>query len=70
MGVFIYLINMVLTYPSNRSTAFAGLFFKLVATISTGGLVYIGMLYILKTEELIYAAKLIGHKFRSTGKLT
>jgi putative peptidoglycan lipid II flippase len=70
MGVFIYLINMVLTYPSNRSTAFAGLFFKLVATISTGGLVYIGMLYILKTEELIYAAKLIGYKFRSTGKLT
>jgi putative peptidoglycan lipid II flippase len=70
MGVFIYLINIVQLYPFNNKAAFVGLLFKLVVTIATGGIVYMGVLYKLKTEELIYFIKLISNKFRSTNKLT
>jgi putative peptidoglycan lipid II flippase len=70
MGVLIYFINNVQVYPSDDKAAFVGLAFKLALTIGTGALVYMGMLYKLKTEELIYIVKLISNKFRSTNKLT
>lgn len=66
MGICICLINLVPIYSLSNQAAFAGLAFKLATTIAAGALVYMGVLYKLKTEELIYIVKLISKKFRST----
>jgi putative peptidoglycan lipid II flippase len=68
MGVLIYLINLVPIYPFNDNTSFLGLSIKLALTAGIGGLAYMAMLYILKTEELIYVVNLVRSKFRSAGK--
>ncbi len=61
MGLFIYLINLVPNLNNNELF----MAFKLVVTILAGGLVYMGMLYLMKTEELVYGIKLIRNKIKS-----
>jgi putative peptidoglycan lipid II flippase len=63
MGLFIYLQNRIEIFRLNNESGFIGLFIGLAVSIGIGGLVYIGMLYILKTEELIYYVNLIKSKF-------
>ncbi|HYE09529.1 MAG TPA: murein biosynthesis integral membrane protein MurJ [Patescibacteria group bacterium] len=70
MGVLMYLINSIQVCPLGNEAAIASLFFKLVATIGIGVFVYMGVLYGLKTEELIYIVELIRNKFSSRNKLT
>lgn len=72
MGVLIYFINYLIhlipVYPFNEPASFIGLSLRLAVTIGTGGLVYMAMLYILKTEELIYIVNLVKNKFKPVGK--
>ncbi len=64
MGVLIYFLDLTQLSLLNHQSSFIGLFLRLVVAISTGGVVYGGMLYLLKTEDFIVVIKLIRNKIR------
>lgn len=70
MGIFMYLLNIAGVCLFDDKGGTVGLILKLAIAGGIGILAYIGMLYILKTKELIYVVNLIRSKFRSNKKLT
>ena len=68
MGISIYLLNIAGLGLFDDKGGSAGLILKLVIAGGTGILAYMGMLYILKTQELIYVVNLIRSKFRPAKK--
>lgn len=67
MGSLVYLINLVPIYPFSHDASFLALFLKLSLSIGIGAFAYVGVLYLLKTEELIYVTRLIKKKVKPNG---
>lgn len=68
MGIFMYLLNIAGVYLFGENGGTAVMFLKLAIAGGIGILVYMGMLYILKTQELICVVNMIKSKLKANHK--
>lgn len=69
MGILIYLVNSIEIFELDNEAELTSLFIKLVMTIVVGAFIYIGMLYFLKTRELMYVVRQIRNKLSTQDKM-
>ena len=62
MGALMFLFNAVQVFSSEDQAGFVVLSLKLAITIGIGGIVYMGLLYVMKVEELVHVLRLFRFK--------